>query len=327
MESFALPKLNGKPSAAFFSRSDRLILTKPDSALRAYGLWMVPVTGRYRLHLECDDFGNLFLDGKERIRLRGVNARNTGIAEVDLRAGYHLLVLFLFNGPGQGWLTLYADHGKGDHPLLGGEALTPMDLSQINTWLRVVEGLKTVGWGGMLLGSAILILLAFIHAGASSASESLPNEPSLSSPMTSEGTKKPRGIIKKITLSFWVVLMVLGFLFHYNLFQKLVLSFPTQSFPWPTHPLTVFEHRLQEIKPYLPPRGTVGFISDQKDPAILFHIQYALSPLLVSVNTEPVLVIGLFHDPAVFRQSPLLNRFTILRDFQNGLFLLQRRIQ
>lgn len=151
-------ELKGKPSHSFFNTADKLTLEKPDTSLLAYGLWKVPQTGNYRIHLECDDFGSLSLDMQDLIQLTGINARNIGEIEVDLKRGYHLMVLRLFNRPEKGWLTLKTVISEESVSLLGGTSLVYLDLPNLNTWLKVEKG---VGKGSLLLLILSFVVLSF----------------------------------------------------------------------------------------------------------------------------------------------------------------------
>jgi len=155
-------ELKGKPAHSFFSPSNKLALEKPDTSLLAYGLWKVLQTGPYKLHLECDDFGSLNLDGQDLIRLTGINARNIGEIEVDLKEGYHLMMLRLFNRPGQGWLTLTTVSLQQNNSLLGGNSLVYLDLDNFNTWFKVVKVLEKGSLLLVIFSLGAIILLTVV---------------------------------------------------------------------------------------------------------------------------------------------------------------------
>lgn len=159
--------LKGKPSRSYINTLDKLSINNPDSSMAAYGLWNVSQTGLYRLHLECDDFGSLSLDGQDQIRLTGINARNIGEAEINLEKGSHLLVLRLSNGPGQGWLTLNSVGPRHEQSLLSSDSLTILNFSNLNAILRTVQKGQKVGLVLLSLSLGMLTLLALFHSGRS----------------------------------------------------------------------------------------------------------------------------------------------------------------
>ncbi len=158
----------GKPSQVFFNTSDKLTLEKSDTSLLAYGLWKVPQTGHFRVRLECDDFASLNLDGRDLIRLTGINAWNIGETEIELEAGFHLLVLRLYNRLGQGWLTLNTINSQQGYSLLRGTSLVYLDLADLNSWLQVVKVVKKGSEFLLILSLGALILLALVHLNKSS---------------------------------------------------------------------------------------------------------------------------------------------------------------
>ena len=158
-------KIKGKPFQSFYNTSDKLTLEKPDSSLLAYGLWKVPQTGFYRIRLECDDFGSLNLDGQDLIRLTGINAHNIGEVQAELKEGYHLLVLHLVNGPGQGWLTLNTISKQNTGAMLGGASLVYLDFTNLNLWLKFVSGVKKGSLVLLIFALGALIFLAVVQLG------------------------------------------------------------------------------------------------------------------------------------------------------------------
>ena len=156
----------GKPSDSSFNSSDKLTLKNPETSLSAYGLWKVPQSGRYRIRMACDDFGSLNLDGQDLIRLAGINALNIGEAEVELKDGYHLLVLHLVNGPGQGWLSLTTVSPQ-NNSLLGGSSLVYLELANFYTWFKVARVVKKGSLLLLVFFLGALTLLTFVRSGGS----------------------------------------------------------------------------------------------------------------------------------------------------------------
>lgn len=304
VHTFNKLEIKGKPSQSFFSTSDKLTIEKSDSSLLAYGLWNVPQTGLYRIRLECDDFGSLNLDGQDLIQLSGINALNIGETDVELEEGYHLLVLRLVNGPGQGWLTLNTISPQRKEPLLGGDSLVFLDLANLNSWIKVIKGLEKSGLVLMIFSLGILFLLFFIHSHKKIRKE-----------IHSQGIKNIFSIF------FLIVFIFLGLYYQYHLYQQ---SIPNQKLRYFRDQVTLFEQSLLEIKPFIPSRGTIGYFSDRDDPAVFFQAQYSLAPLLVTKDVGYNLVIGVIYDPDLLRKPDFLKKWRIIRQFRNGLVLMEK---
>ena len=86
-----------------------------------------------------------------------------------------------------------------------------------------------------------------------------------------------------------------------------------------------YERRYAGIRPLLPRRGVVGYLSDRMDAHEQYVLtQYALVPLVVSRSPEHAVVVGNFFDP---RTGPTLARkhgLVVVRDFGQGLLLLRQ---
>lgn len=296
-------EIKGKPSQSFFSASDKLTLGKPDSSLLAYGLWKVPQTGLYRIRLECDDFGSLNLDGQDLIQLSGINALNIGETDVELEEGYHLMVLRLVNGPGKGWLTLNTISPQKKEALLGGDSLVFLDLANLNSWITVVKSLKKSCLGLMILSLGVFFLLSFVHFHR----------------IRKEFHSHEIKII--FTVFFLIVFIFLGLYYQYHLYQQTI---PNQRLRYFRDPVTLFEQNLFRIKPFLPSRGTIGYFSDKNDGEDFFQTQYSLAPLLVTKDSGSNLVIGILYDPDILRKSDFSEKWRVIREFRNGLVLMEK---
>ncbi len=119
-------------------------------------------------------------------------------------------------------------------------------------------------------------------------------------------------------LVFWVGL---GLSSQVQLIKKL---FPREGFSAFTDPVSVRENQLRKLKPYLPARGTIGFVSDRKEVADFYQTQYALSPLLISRDPAISPAIGIFYDPSNLEKIATQHRMQVVRVFENGLILLER---
>ena len=140
-------------------------LEKPDTSLEAYGVWEIKKGGTQTLFFHCDDYGAVFIDGHEVISLQGISADNQGQALVPLDAGPHLLVVYLFNGPGKGFFRLEV-LGPGQEILT---PLPPQQLHPVNldyTWEGIYWGFTWIRTGWFWVTFTLLILLTFSFYGA-----------------------------------------------------------------------------------------------------------------------------------------------------------------
>jgi len=97
------------------------------------------------------------------------------------------------------------------------------------------------------------------------------------------------------------------------------------------------EERFAQARAALPPRGTIGYLSDtggtagvlaqdlDKDPKDYYLTQYYLAPVVVAPGTGHELIIANFASPAAVARFAALNTLTVERDFSNGTALLRRR--
>lgn len=133
-------------------------LDKPGSTLRAYGVWLAPADGEYLFRFSCDDEGELKIDGRTIIALKGVNANNFGEDRLRLAAGPHLLQADLVNILEQGWFKVgVRPPDGGELALPGPESLRQLDLGNFDLWARVLELSRSVA--GLGLGGPALLLV------------------------------------------------------------------------------------------------------------------------------------------------------------------------
>ena len=82
------------------------------------------------------------------------------------------------------------------------------------------------------------------------------------------------------------------------------------------------------LRQALPERGVVGYVTDAQGDELglrYFSTQYVLAPLVVQIDMKQGLVIGDFRVPSAAERH--LEDLVVLRDFGNGLLLLERKPQ
>jgi hypothetical protein len=99
--------------------------------------------------------------------------------------------------------------------------------------------------------------------------------------------------------------------------------------------ISLKEKRYEELKKALPSHGVVGYLSDvysenifdnNAEMADYFSAQYILAPVVVAHSSDKDLVIGDFfykNYSKLYKEKKLVQ----LKDFKNGLMLLQREIK
>jgi hypothetical protein len=89
------------------------------------------------------------------------------------------------------------------------------------------------------------------------------------------------------------------------------------------------EDRFTGIRAMLPPRGTVGYLSDaggrQENPKAYFLTQYFLAPVVIAPDTAHELVVANFASGSAIATLAASHGLSIEKDFSNGVALLRRR--
>ncbi|MGD1070931.1 MAG: hypothetical protein ABSB15_12380 [Bryobacteraceae bacterium] len=89
------------------------------------------------------------------------------------------------------------------------------------------------------------------------------------------------------------------------------------------------ESRFTGIRAILPPRGTIGYLSDTggivQNPRGYYLTQYFLAPVVVAADAGHQLVVANFASRAAIAPFAAANGLTVERDFSNGVALLRRR--
>jgi len=88
------------------------------------------------------------------------------------------------------------------------------------------------------------------------------------------------------------------------------------------------EERFTGIRAILPPRGTVGYLSDtggrQDNPKDYYLTQYFLAPIVIAPDTAHELVIANFVSSSGIAALAASHGLSIEKDFSNGVALLRR---
>lgn len=90
--------------------------------------------------------------------------------------------------------------------------------------------------------------------------------------------------------------------------------------------LLEIENRFKVFKNILPEHGAIGYITDQQlqDSVREFYLaQYVLSPVIIVNKSTYPLVIGNFHKPINVDKVSEDMHLSILKEFNNGLFLFK----
>ena len=153
-------QVQGTPGA--FARSEN-----PNTSLEAYGVWEIKKGGIYTLRFHGDDYGAVFIDGHQLIQLEGESADNQAQTVVPLKAGPHLLVVYLFNGPEKGFFRLEVS-GPEQETLtpLPPQELHPLDLDYC--WEGIYRGMTWIRTVWFWAAWALVLLLTLSFFGARS---------------------------------------------------------------------------------------------------------------------------------------------------------------
>jgi hypothetical protein len=115
---------------------------------------------------------------------------------------------------------------------------------------------------------------------------------------------------------------------YYSLVSRKVLD---------SGPITMDEERFTGIRAILPPRGTVGYLSDSgsvntgdtsgsgQTTRAYYLTEYFLAPVVVAPDTAHDLVVANFASRSAVATLAAANGLTVERDFLNGVALLRRR--
>ena len=106
---------------------------------------------------------------------------------------------------------------------------------------------------------------------------------------------------------------------------NLLLDIPGLQLP----DITRYDKHVSQVRPSLPPSGTMGYYTDFKDPPggtdalrEYYLMQYALAPVVIERSVDQKLVITSLHNG----ETPIPNRnLQLVRDFGSGVQLLRNR--
>jgi hypothetical protein len=103
-----------------------------------------------------------------------------------------------------------------------------------------------------------------------------------------------------------------------------VITVWTRPAPGPDF-VEVNELRFADLRPLLPARGEVGYLTDMTNDAAPYYLaQYALAPLQLSPDEKRPLVVGNFSNSSAVAAVLQRGQFEVVKDFQNGVLLLRR---
>jgi len=82
--------------------------------------------------------------------------------------------------------------------------------------------------------------------------------------------------------------------------------------------------RFRGVRTALPPRGTVGYLSDTAGRKAYYLTQYYLAPVVVAPDSGHEIVVANFASPSAIGKVAAANGLTVERDYANGVALLRR---
>lgn len=98
-----------------------------------------------------------------------------------------------------------------------------------------------------------------------------------------------------------------------------------------TDKLSVFEARVQAFRTELPPDSQLGYLSDDRNTAAFYRMQYALAPRLLDRLTSaskleslPSYVLAVFKDPSRLEAEQARYGLVLEKDLGSGILLLKR---
>ena len=158
---FERPHLKGKSYRREFIPQAQLKVSRPDSSVLGAGVLRLRKPSSLQFLLECDDFGNLSIDGRKVIdQAKKQSARNTSQAVVQLDAGPHLLLLEVDNLAGAGWLALKTRSGPDEKYVFAAKDLNihPVKLSNFSVWWTTRSTVRII-----LIAALALLLICFAY--------------------------------------------------------------------------------------------------------------------------------------------------------------------
>lgn len=82
-----------------------------------------------------------------------------------------------------------------------------------------------------------------------------------------------------------------------------------------------YEKRLVELRPFLPSRGVVGYVSDTGDEHFL-RTQYVLAPVILIRTPGPRFIVANFSHASFLPKLIYGKNYRIIKDFNNGVAFL-----
>jgi len=140
------------------------------------------------------------------------------------------------------------------------------------------------------------------------------------------GQPRPRpGRLDRVRLGFWAVVLASVFLTGFRLAE---VAFPGEA-GGSEDPLVRLESRLAPVRPFLPERGVVGYLTDTQavHGSALSQAQYVLAPLVLVGNLQPRVLVGNFSGEYrnVLEELSTL-QYRLRYDSGTGVFVMERRL-
>lgn len=98
-----------------------------------------------------------------------------------------------------------------------------------------------------------------------------------------------------------------------------------------TEGMARYEKRFVQVRNVLPRFGVIGYLSDPtNDKGVTqglydrrYHsAEYHLAPLVIVDSIEPDIILGNFFSPQAMEKAVAEHKLVVLRDFDNGVFIL-----
>lgn len=139
--------------------------------------------------------------------------------------------------------------------------------------------------------------------------------------LTYKGKKVPFDFLARVRGGILLVIVTICLLSDSRLLKQAGELHPSRL---GREPQSLYDKRFDDVRKMLPEHGVVGYLGDSPGNVGNYYLtQYALAPLVVDNSTDHHFVIGNFGD--AHSTIPLDRDWILLRDFGNGVILLENR--